>query len=659
MKFEKAARKAKQILAKMSFEEKADLICGVNTMFTKGVPRLGVKGLRMADASMGLRDDATPATAFPAFIALAASWDKSLAREYGAAVGSEFRAAGIDVLLGPGVNLYRVPHCGRNFEYLGEDPVLTSAMAVSYIQGAQEQGVSATVKHFAANNSDWHRSVSDSAIDERTLRELYLFAFEKAVKESGVLALMTSYNLLNGEYTAEKRSLVRDLLQDEWGFEGVVMSDWGGTWDSEKAFNSGLMLEMGGAKVWTKEKLQALSKKGKLDLKELDRKVLGILRWTFAIDELQEKAPKPEGRCKKHALTALETARRGVTLLKNSSNALPLKAKAKVCVAGPCACPTPTSGGGAAMVKAIDPASILGALMELAPEIQFSTSVKEAASADFAIVCVGLDSKVEHEGSDRQFELPWEQVELIHKCLAANPNTIVVVVAGGGISMDAWADKAKAIVHAWYPGENGAQAVAEILLGIVNPSGKLPMSIERKWSDSAAFSNYIPDAGAYYENPDYCSQCRPFFKVHYEEGVFTGYRHFDKSGIEPLFPFGHGLSFTKFEYSALKIEELKGQALRVSFKVKNAGKKAGDEIAQLYVGDLKASVPRPARELKGFERVPLKPGESKTVSIELDKRAFSFYDVKGKGWKLEPGEFSIEIGASSKDIRLKGVAKIK
>ena len=298
MNFKNAEKKAKTILGKMTFEEKIDLISGVNCMFTKGVPRLGVRGLRMADASMGLRDDATPATAFPAFIALSATWDKDLAREYGSAVGSEFRAAGCDVLLGPGINLYRVPQCGRNFEYLGEDPFLTASMVTTYIEGAQAQGVSATIKHFAANNSDWHRNVSDSIIDERTLRELYLFAFEHAIKKSGVMALMTSYNLLNGDYTAESRHLIHEILQGEWGFEGVIMSDWGGTWDSAKSFNSGLQLEMGGAKVFSLEKLKDLKGKGKLDLSELDRKAQSILRWTFALDELQKGAPKPKGRCK-------------------------------------------------------------------------------------------------------------------------------------------------------------------------------------------------------------------------------------------------------------------------------------------------------------------------------------------------------------------------
>jgi beta-glucosidase len=614
--------------------------------------------MRMADASMGLRDGGVPATAFPAFIGLAATWDASLAREYGAAVGSEFRAAGFDVLLGPGINLYRVPQCGRNFEYLGEDPFLTSSMVVPYIEGAQEQGVSATVKHFAANNSDWHRNVSDSIIDARTLRELYLASFEAAVKKAGVMALMTSYNLLNGEYTAESRRLIREILQDEWGFDGVVMSDWGGTWHTEESFNSGLHLEMGGAKVFTKEKLEALKKAGRLDMVELDRKVLSILRWGFAMEEAQKRAPKPSGICPAHAKTALETARRGCVLLKNEGGLLPLDLKnGKLCVVGPCAFPTPTGGGGAAAVKAFDPKSVLGSLLELAPELKIRADERYMAESDAVIVCAGLDAKIEHEGSDRPFELPWEQVALIHRAIEANKNVIVVLTIGGGVGMATWIDGVKAVLHAWYPGGNGAFAVAEILLGKVNPSGKLPVSIERKWSDSAAFANYIPEGGAYYEAPDYNSLCRPLFEVRYEEGLFTGYRHFDKKGVEPLFPFGHGLSYTKFVYSSLKISRKAGKGATVSFKIKNSGKMTGAEVAQVYLGSVKVQPEDPVKELKGFARVELKPGETKSVTVELDERAFQRYDVKAKGWRPKKAPFLVMVGASSKAIHLEGSLK--
>jgi beta-glucosidase len=359
-----------------------------------------------------------------------------------------------------------------------------------------------------------------------------------------------------------------------------------------------------------------------------------------------------------HAKTALETARRGCVLLKNEGGLLPLDLKnGKLCVVGPCAFPTPTGGGGAAAVKAFDPKSVLGSLLELAPELKIRADERYMAESDAVIVCAGLDAKIEHEGSDRPFELPWEQVALIHRAIEANKNVIVVLTIGGGVGMATWIDGVKAVLHAWYPGGNGAFAVAEILLGKVNPSGKLPVSIERKWSDSAAFANYIPEGGAYYEAPDYNSLCRPLFEVRYEEGLFTGYRHFDKKGVEPLFPFGHGLSYTKFVYSSLKISRKAGKGATVSFKIKNSGKMTGAEVAQVYLGSVKVQPEDPVKELKGFARVELKPGETKSVTVELDERAFQRYDVKAKGWRPKKAPFLVMVGASSKAIHLEGSLK--
>lgn len=645
--------KAQGILKQMTDDEKLKLIAGIDTMFTKGVPRLGVRRLRMADASMGLRDGDTPGTAFPAAIALAATWNRKVAADYGVAVGAEFRAAQIDVLLGPGVNIYRVPQCGRNFEYLGEDPILAAAISTAYIKGAQSQGVAATVKHLAGNNMDWHRCVSNSVIDERTLREVYLPAFESAIHEAGVLSVMTGYNLLNGEYAGESEKLVRDLILNEWGFEGVVMSDWCGLWTAEKAFNSGLHLEMPDEKAWKLDKLKELLSQGTITHEELDHKCLAILKWTFAIEQLQAAMPKGQRKCPAHAQVALDVARKGTVLLKNSGALLPLKLNSgHINIVGPCAFPTPTSGGGAAKVDAIDPKSVVGSVMELAPGLDIVRSEKGMDSAEAVIVCVGFNDKIEHEGSDRPFELPWEQEGLIRRCVEANPKTIVVIFAGGAVSMDNWVDRAAAVLHGWYPGENGALAIAEILLGRSNPSGKLPISIERRWQDSPAHKNYIPEGGATYEAPNYIGRHRPVFDVRYEEGVFCGYRHYDKHHIEPLFPFGHGLSYTTFEYSGLALQRDDSGGITVSFTVKNSGSVAGDEIAQVYVGDVEASVPRPYRELKGFESVSLQPGQSTTVKIALSKRAFSFYDVTAKAWRLEPGAFRIQVGASARDIRL-------
>ncbi|HEY0258095.1 MAG TPA: glycoside hydrolase family 3 C-terminal domain-containing protein, partial [Candidatus Methylacidiphilales bacterium] len=536
-----------------------------------------------------------------------------------------------------------------------EDPVLCSALVSSYIRGVQAQGVAATVKHLAANNTDWHRSVSNSVVDERTLREVYLPAFETAIREAGVMSLMTSYNLLNGSYTAESRNLLQGLILEEWGFKGLIMSDWEGTWTPEKAFQSGLHLEMPGGKTWKPPTVQDLLAAGTITQEELDAKVRRILEWTFAIEELQSSSGQGRRKCGAHAAGALEIARKGVVLLKNENRLLPLSPiTGRMNVLGPCAQETPLGGGGAADVEAFNPKSIMGCLLEQAPELAIRRGDLELESADAVIVCVGYGKTIEHEGGDRPFELPWDQEALVRRCVKANPRTIVVVMAGGAVGMDAWVDEAAAILHGWYPGEIGAQAIAEIVFGQVNPSGKLPISIERRWPDAPAFGNYIPDGGAYYQDPDYVSQCRPFYDVHYEEGVFCGYRHYDRKGTEPLFAFGHGLSYTSFAYSDLAVRKDGTDGAIVSFQVTNCGCRSGEEVAQVYVGDVESSVPRPARELKGFERIALAVDESKRIEIPLNARAFSFFDVTKKSWRLEPGAFRIMVGTSARKILLEG-----
>ncbi|MGB8355363.1 MAG: glycoside hydrolase family 3 C-terminal domain-containing protein [Chthoniobacteraceae bacterium] len=644
--------KINQLVKEMTLDEKIDLISGVDFMFTKGVPRLGVKRVRMADASMGLRDGRIPATAFPAMIALAATWDRERAHEYGAAAGEEFRAAGVDVLLGPGVNIYRLPECGRNFEYLGEDPFLAGAMASHYIQGAQSQGVAATVKHLAANNQDWHRCASNSVVDERTLREIYLPAFEEAIADGGVLSIMTSYNLLNGEYTSESSKLIKDMVLGEWGFEGVVMSDWEGTWSADKAFDSGLHLEMPGGKTWKPEIVKELLKDSAARHAELDRKVSRILKWTFAIEKLQANAGKGKAKCSEHVFTALDISRKGVVLLKNANALLPLKNQtARVNIVGPCAFPTPTSGGGAALVEAVDPKSILGSLLQIAPGLQLARGETGMEEADAVIVCVGFGPQLEQEGMDRSFELPWEQEALVRRCVAANPRTIVIVLAGGAVGMNGWIDKASAVIYGWYPGEIGALAIAEILMGVTNPSGRLPISIERRHEDGPAHGNYLPDGGVPYQSPDYTSRARETFDVRYEEGIFCGYRHYDRAGVEALFPFGHGLSYTTFEYSALSISRTDDNGIEAVFNVKNTGDRPGEEVAQLYIGAIGSPVPRPRWELKGFERLAVDAGKTVSVRISVKQNAFCHYD-ENSGWKSEPGVFVIGIGSSAGNIHL-------
>jgi beta-glucosidase len=654
-------QEAQRLLAAMTRDEKIELIHGVDGMWTRGVPRLGVRKLHMADASMGLRDDAIPATAFPASIALAATWNRDQAAAYGQAVAEEFRAAGMDVLLGPGVNMYRSAYCGRNFEYLGEDPCLASQLVTAYIRAAQAEGVSTTVKHFAANNSDWHRCCSNSVVDERTLREVYLPAFEAAIQAGGSLALMTSYNLVNGEYAAENRWLVHKVLREDWGFDGVAMSDWEGIWEGEKAFKAGLDLEMPGGKRWSAKALKEMLDSGRVTEAELDRKVLQVLAWTLEINQMQARRTQaPRGKCAAHAEVALQTAREGIVLLRNREGLLPLNLApgSRLAVVGPAACPTPTSGGGSARVQAIEPVTILGAISRMVgPDVTVTRRdlADDLMQAAAVVVCVGLSAESEHEGYDRSWELHWQRdVNMIRHCVAHNPNTIVVVVAGGGVEMASWIDGTAAVLHAWYPGENGCQAIAEILFGKINPSGRLPITIERSWAGAAAHGNYIPAGASLYNEPDYTTQCRATFDVNYAEGIFVGHRHFDRNGKTPLFPFGFGLSYTTFAYSALRVKPNAAGGADVTFRVRNTGARAGAEVAQVYVGDVQASVPRPVKELKGFARLVLEPGQEQETTVTLDRRAFAFFDVARQEWVVEPGEFLILVGSSAQEMRLEG-----
>ncbi len=648
------ARAAGQ-LGSMTFEEKVDLLSGVENMYTKGVPRLGVRRLRMADASMGLRDEVIAATAFPASIALAATWSRDRARDYGAAVGEEFRTAGIDVVLGPGVNLYRVHECGRNFEYLGEDPWLAASLVVPYIRGVQEKGVAATVKHFVCNNTDWHRCVSNSIVDERTLRELYFLPFEAAVRDGHVLCMMTSYNLVNGEYAGESRRLLSDLVLDEWRFRGLIMSDWGGLWNPAPAVTSGLHLEMPEAKAFDAAAIRTMIEEGVIAQADVDSRALRVLELTARIEELQLEIPDPSrGRIEEHAGVALEVAREGIVLLKNGEGVLPLEPGATIAAVGPAVDPTPTSGGGAAAVKPVDPVSIAEAVIAVCPDTcllrEADGGIDEALSkADAALVCVGFNGEREREGCDRPYALPADQVALIRRAAATARRTIVVVVAGGGVEMSDWADDVDAILHLWYPGEIGARALAEILYGEVNPSGKLPISIERRPQDRASSPNYLPSGAELYEQPDYVSQDPPPYEVRYAEGVFAGYRHLDALEIEPLFAFGHGLSYTSYTYGHARVEP-DGERLVVTFTITNDGDRDGKETAQVYAkppASLADSVPR---RLVGFAKSLVRSGESVEYRVEIPPRALASW-LEG-GWSRPAGRYTVEVGASSRDVRL-------
>ena len=803
--------RVESILSRMTIEEKIDLIGGVDDFFIRGVERLGVPRLKMADGPAGVRNFG-PATAMPGGIALAATWNPALVERVGAEIGRDARAKGVHFLLGPGVNIYRAPMNGRNFEYYGEDPYLAARTAVGYIRGVQSQGVSATVKHLSGNNSEFDRHRTDSVIDERALREIYLPAFEAAVREAGVGAVMNSYNLVNGIHMSQHGYLNTDVVKREWGFDGIMMSDWDATYDGLAAANGGLDLEMpSGAHMNRRTLLPAIAE-GKLSVATIDDKVRRILRTAVRFGWLEREQtdytiPRYNTGGRR---AALEAAREGIVLLKNEGALLPLaKGKTKsVAVIGPDAYPAVPLGGGSGRTEPFAAVSLLeglsnrldGAasvyyarglpsLVEMAAATRFTTAEaggqagiraeyfanaelqgtpavtriephvnfgraarsfpeqtlssrwtgyyvpqaagkyevfasstgedgglyrlfvddklvldswdasnalaglatltldaaphrvvleqrpnkrsgrlgtrmqlgfvrhgrvvseeakKLAAQADVVVVAVGFDPGTEGEGADRTFRLPIGQDELISTLAAVNKNTVVVLHAGGGVDTRAWLKSVPALVHAWYPGQEGGTALAEILCGDVNPSGRLPVTLERRPEDNPTHDSYYTEPGTN--------------RIVYREGVFVGYRGYERARTQPLFPFGHGLSYTTFKYGYLGISPVSerawgdpttGPKYEVSFDVKNTGARAGADVAQIYVSETRPKVPRPAKELKGFVKVFLRPGETKRVSVTLDGRAFSYYDVAGKRWRAEPGEFEVYVGRSSAQIELR------
>lgn len=791
------------ILGQMTLEEKIDLLGGVDFFYLRGVPRLGVPRLRMADGPMGLRNDG-PATAYGGGIALAASWNPELVKRVGVEFGRDARAKGAHFLLAPGVNIYRASIAGRNFEYLGEDPYLASRLAVRFIEGVQSQGVSATVKHFVANNSDFERNNTDSVVGERALREIYLPAFEAAVREADVGAIMNAYNLTNGAYMSENAYLNVNVAKREWGFRGVIMSDWISTYDAIGAANGGLDIEMPSGEHLNRQSLLPAIEDGVVTVATLDDKVRRILRVAARFGWLDREQQdlsipryNPQGR-----RAALDAARQGIVLLRNERSELPLDRSAikSILVIGPTAHPAVMGGGGSSQVEPFTSVSILEGVTEIAgpgvdvlynqgiPTLtemvdatQFFTdtpgggeagiraeyfattdlsgqpvvdrvdpgiairpatgypegtqserwsgyfNVEEkgtfdvfvtssgdgggfyrlliddevvldrwalnkatvdyvtldldagsrkvvfehrgrpkwpyyrlevgisshggqvdpsaeqmAAMADAIVVAAGFDSGTESEGSDRTFRLPPGQDELIKTLAASGKPVAVVLTSGGAVDMRNWLDDVSAVLAAWYPGQEGGTAIAEILFGDVNPSGHLPATFERDWFQSPAYRHYYPEPGT--------------SRILYEDGIFVGYRGFEEKGIEPLFPFGHGLSYTNFEYANLEVSPqiTDDGRVAVSFDVRNTGQRAGADVAQLYVADGHSPVERPPKELRGFARVYLEPGEQERVTITLGRRAFAYYDVDAKDWAVTPGDFRILIGQSSKAIALSG-----
>jgi beta-glucosidase len=794
------------MLQKLTLEQKLELIGGVDGMFIRAEPQLGMPALKMSDGPMGVRTWGV-STAYAAGIGLAASWDPSLAHLVGTGLGEDARARGVNFLLGPGVNIYRFPVNGRNFEYFGEDPFLAGRIAAAYIQGVQSKGVVATVKHYTANNSEYDRHDINEIIDERTLREIYLPAFEAAVKQGHVGAVMDAYELVNGEHMTQNRFLNVDVLKQQWGFRGILMSDWVATYNGVAAANAGLDLEMPSGAFMNPKTLLPAIQAGKVSVGTIDDKVRRILRVAVEFgfinhNQTELHIPLYSQRSREIALKAAEE---GPVLLKNDNHVLPFDPATvqTIAVIGPDAYPAVPTAGGSAEVAAFDPVSFMTGLsdrlgtkgrvlwnrgvkplsdvfggdqsygtkfssdaagkqpglreqrfdnpnfngnpfftttvfsinswsgFQWAPPARRKISIrwtgyykpqksgehifivagigqdaytlyvnnkqvlkqtphegqipqqvsirltageavpirldylpqtnsvtlgfgvttpedlidpeakKIAAAAQAVVVAVGFNPMLEGEGHDRTYALPLGQERLIREIIEANPRTVVTITSGGSVATQDWIDQAPAVLETWYSGESGGTALAKLLLGDISPSGKLPISWERKLEDNPCYHSYYEEPGTH--------------DVKYSEGVFVGYRYYTSSNVKPLFPFGFGLSYTTFAFSNLSVKPdhvNPDDPITVSFDVRNTGDRAGAEVAQVYVGDPSATVKRPAKELKGFERVELNPGESKTVTVTLDKRSLAYWDTASKGWKVDPGKFIIYAGDSSENTPL-------
>lgn len=666
LSYAEADRLADSVLALMTLDEKLEYIGGDKSFFIRGIDRLNLKEVYMSDATAGVHiresfqdDNLSPyqlekSTAFPCPLSLAATWNSDLAYKFAEAIGEECRAGGIGVLLGPGMNIYRESQCGRNFEYFGEDPVLAGAMISNFVTGVQSTGTVATLKHFVANNTDFFRRKSNSVVDERTLYEIYTYAFKCGI-DAGAKAVMTSYNQLNGEWCGQSEYVIIDLLRKQLGYKWLVMTDWWSVYDGEKVIKSGQDLEMPGAEAV--KNAGELLKEEKVKIEDIDAMVKSILRTYFAM-KLNELKPEKEyyDKFPDHEMVALQTAREGIVLLKNDAGVLPIKSDVKNILLTGDYVEKIAEGGGAATVKGYDNKMMLDELKKVfGDRLTYvkEPTIEQIKSADVVLCNVGTDDS---EGRDRPFALPDDQEKKVTDCVNNNPNTIVIVSSGSGIRMTDWNDKAKAIIYAWYPGQIGNTALAEIISGKTNPSGKLPMTIEKEFKDSPGYG-YIPEGEKLYTGWNgEGEKAHPVFDINYKEGVFVGYRWYEHKKIEPLYPFGYGLSYTTFEYSDIKVSPEnfnEDQTVSVSFTIKNTGEVEGSETAQLYVKDVESSLPRPGKELKGFKKVNLKPGESTTVEIKLGKKDFSFWNPATKDWFAEKGKFVIYVGSSSKDIKLK------
>lgn len=657
--------KHQDIISKLSLDEKCYLLSGRDFWSTFSIEKKGVPSINLSDGPHGIRKQegagdqlglggSLPATCFPTAATIANSWDPELGEEIGRNLGEEAACQDVAVLLGPGLNIKRSPLCGRNFEYFSEDPYLAGKMAAGYIRGIQENGVSACPKHFAANNSELRRQASNSVVDERTLREIYLTGFEIAVKESHPKSIMSSYNEVNSVYANENEHLLQEILRDQWGFDGFVVSDWGAGNDFVKGVAAGSHLEMPTTGGDSAEQLIKAVKAGRIDESMVDRRVDELLDVVLSTSKAVEAYKGRTFDIEQHHAAAMKASEQSIVLLKNEDNILPLKEGAKVAVIGDFAETPRYQGAGSSVVNPTKLDSCLDVIQSFPLEVagfekgyprvgagdpaMQAAAVELARKADYVLLYLGLDEISESEGLDRQhMKLPASQVELLEAVSAVNENVIIVMAAGSSVEMP-WIGKCKAMVHGYLCGQAGASAILKVILGQVNPSGKLSESYPVSYDDVSS---------------------KPYFpakqrSVEYREGLYVGYRYYESVNKPVLFPFGFGLSYTTFEYSDITASDKE-----VSFTLKNTGACDGAEVAQVYVSALAPKIYRPAKELKGFKKVFLKAGESRRVTIPLDDKAFRYFNTKTDRFEIDGGKYNIMVGASAADIKLCAEVDVK
>ena len=643
--------RVEDLLSRLTLEEKFKLSSGRLMWYTKKIKRLGIDSFAMYDGPHGVRPDykgENPCTYFPCAISRAATWDPGLSEQFGIAIAEEVRELGAHMILAPGINIHRSPMCGRTFEYQTEDPYLNKELAVAVVKGVQSQRIAACVKHFACNNQETNRFTVSSEVSERALQEIYLPAFKAVVEEADAWSFMSCYNKLNGIYGSEHFNLLRERLMKKWGFKGFVVSDWNATayTTTEGCVNAGLSLEMPTRNVYKEKKMHKALEEGKFTLDYLDENIRRMLRVMFLVGLFDEKSTLPKGsrNTPEHQALARRIAQNGIVLLKNENNLLPLNLNTikRIAVLGPnTELKTSLGGGSSTNFPPYEITALEGLKEKCRDKIEI---IDSPAKSDVSILFVGLNHEeyMDAEDTDKKsFSLPKDQIELIKNTNKINKNIIVVLISGSPISMIEWIEDVPVVVEAWYAGMEGGRAIADVIFGDINPSGKLPITFPKKLSDSPAHKSEKTFPGD--------------DKVFYDEGIFVGYRHFDTKKIEPLFPFGYGLSYTEFIYKNLTINKkrlMKGGVLDISMDLINSGKVKGAEVVQVYISDIISSVERPLKELKRFKKVILEPGEQTNISFQLTPEDLAFFDEESHKWKIENGIFKILIGSSSRDILL-------